>query len=208
MATVTFAGATLPINVADQNLVKFGTPDALQPYAWSWLTPTGHDVDAVGTGIAYDLAGKAVSGKVSELQIDHGNNDFLNPDIKITGLNVDAFWLDNSASSFWNVVLAGDDLIDATGVAKPEVQQLYNTILFGDDLASRTGTSRDVVTDRGGNDEMRFGDARYFAMGDVYKSRATSPVACTRSTRAATIGSSRSRPTRKSSSWATPTRSA
>ena len=168
MATVTFAGATQPIHVVDQNLVKFGTPDALQPYAWSWLTPTGHDVDLIGTGLAYDPAGKAVSGKVSELQIDYGNNDFLNPDIKITGLNVDAFWLDNSASTFWNVVLAGNDLIDATGVAKPGIQQGWNTILFGDDLDSRTGTSRDVVTDRGGNDEIHFGDARYFAMGDVY----------------------------------------
>jgi hypothetical protein len=46
MAQVSFAGAQQPINVVDQNLVKFGTPDALQPYAWSWLTPTGHDVDA------------------------------------------------------------------------------------------------------------------------------------------------------------------
>lgn len=168
MAQVSFSGAQQPIHLVDQNLVKFGTPDALQPYAWSWLTPTGHDVDTVGTGLAYDPAGKAVSGKVTELQIDYGNNDFLHPDILITGLNVDAFWLDNSASTFWNVVLAGDDLIDAIGFAKPGVQQFNNTILFGDDLDSRTGASRDVVTDRGGNDEIRFGDARYFAMGDVY----------------------------------------
>lgn len=166
MAQVTFSGAKPQYTMVDPNLVRFGPIDAQQPYAWSWITPGGHDVDIVGTGLAYDPLGKAVAGKVTEIQIDTANDDFLHPDILIKGLNVDAWWLDNSPDSFWNAVLGGDDVIDGSGFAGSPLG--YNALIFGDDLNSRTGTDPSSVTDRGGNDKFTLVDAQYFAMGDAY----------------------------------------
>ncbi|MFO1037790.1 MAG: calcium-binding protein [Geminicoccaceae bacterium] len=165
MAQVSFNVAKQIIQMGDGDHVRFGTVETLQPYAWSWITPTGDDVDIVGTGLAYDPSGRAVAGKVNEIQIDLKNNDFLHPDILIKGLNVDAWWLDNSPDTFWHVVLGGDDVIDGSAFAAAPDGWL--TSLFGDAPSSRTGSDPTTITDHGGNDRFVLADAVYFALGDV-----------------------------------------
>lgn len=203
MAQVTFGGARHEIMMTDRGFVQFGPVEAKQPFAWSWITPNGADIDLVGSGLVYDAAGKAVAGKISEVQIDIGNNNFLHPDILIKGLAVDAWWLDNSPASFWSAVLGGNDQIDARSLAQVATSDRFPSVLFGDDLESAMGLDWAVVTDRGGNDTFLLGDAPYVVVGDVDSVLSDPSGTLFSNYQGGTTGSSPIRPIMSSSSPAT-----
>jgi Ca2+-binding RTX toxin-like protein len=166
MATVNFNGATTTVDMTDPNLVAFDRSDGAFSTGWSWLTPTGNDLQANGSGMQFDAAGRATAGTVKEIAIDIGNNNFSPPDISVTNVTLSAPGLDDSAQAFWDAALRGGDSIDATGLAAAKVGAGFS-VLFGDDLASATGTSSTVITDQGNGDTILTGDGAYIAMGDV-----------------------------------------
>jgi hemolysin type calcium-binding protein len=167
MATVSFDGAESVVNMTDPNLVAFGQAGPRSASFWSWTTPGGDEVQALGFGMQFDAAGRATAGTVTEVRIDAGNDNAGLLDIHASGLpSLPAAALDDSAQAFWNAVLGGSDTIDATGLAAAQVGGGFS-ILFGDDLASVLGSSLAFPTDEGGNDAFTMGDGAYDVMGDA-----------------------------------------
>lgn len=167
MATVSFDGAESVVNMTDPNLVAFGQAGPRSASFWSWTTPGGDEVQALGFGMQFDAAGRATAGTVTEVRIDAGNDNAGLLDIHASGLpSLPAAALDDRAQAFWNAVLGGSDTNDATGLAAAQVGGGFS-ILFGDDLASVLGSSLAFPTDEGGNDAFTMGKGAYDVMGDA-----------------------------------------
>src|SRR5829696_833533 len=117
MAILNFnTGPAIDMNAAE--LARFNTLDTTPSSTnWSWITPDGTDIDLDGTGLTFDAAGHATGGTVNTVKIDVGNDDFANPNIEITGLNISATGLDFAPSVFWRAVLGGNDIISGPTVA-------------------------------------------------------------------------------------------
>lgn len=146
MATLDLSNAKASIDMTDPNLVGFGSVDNATPDVWSFLTPTGHDLQLEGLGLTFNAQGRALTGTVQSIGIDLGNDDFDNPDVVITGINAQASSLDDGVQSFWRF-LEGDDTIIGPN------SDFAENVIFGDGLAARAGAST------GGNDAFELGIA-------------------------------------------------
>lgn len=168
MAFVSFAGASRHVDMSDGDLVRFATAEVTAPGIWSWSTPDGHDVAMVGQGFTYDADGRALSGRVSLVQLHLNDGDGVTaPDVEITGLNVLASPLDDSVFQFWDGILDGTDIINAQAISKEVAGTSGASYVFGDDIASAFSTDPQTVGDRGGNDIITIGTAAFTAVGDV-----------------------------------------
>jgi Ca2+-binding RTX toxin-like protein len=158
MATLDLTRATQGIDMQDNDLVAFDTVNSAFATQWSWITPDGHDIDLGGSGLTYDANGRALTGTVTSIAIDLGNDNFSDPDIFVTGINADAKLLDNNAANFWSF-LSGDDtflgpLIENGGTGFSR--------LFGDALRAPASAAE------GGDDLFRAGDTSIHVAGDVF----------------------------------------
>jgi Ca2+-binding RTX toxin-like protein len=157
MATLDFSKATASVFMSDASLVGFDTVEIANPDLWSFFTPGGHDLEVRGQGLTYDAQGHAVSGTVNSIAIDVGNNDVLNPDLLITGINVAASTLDDSPESFWRL-LDGNDVFTLPSVASDAA----TFFVFGDADSAPNGAAT------GGHDTIRVNGAEAWASGDVF----------------------------------------
>jgi Ca2+-binding RTX toxin-like protein len=177
MAVVTFGGAKSAVDMSDPNLAAFGQAGVKTSTFWTWKTPTDKEVLLRGSGMQFDAAGRATAGTVSGIEINIGGaNSGLVPGMEIDNISVPAPVLDDGAQAFWNALLGGPDLIDATGLAAAQVGAGFS-ILFGDDLAAAaTGTSPFSAAEQGGTDTLVLGDGAYIAMGDVDRVAGSVPL--------------------------------
>ena len=132
MATLNLSRATTRIDMTDTNLVKFGTAEFATADSWSFNNGRSDDLQVDGKGMTFDSTGHALTGTVTRIGIDLGDNDFDNPDILITGTTAAAKSLDDGTARFWSSVLAGDDVI-----AGPSTGSTIIHNIFGDGLAAR-----------------------------------------------------------------------
>jgi Ca2+-binding RTX toxin-like protein len=159
MATIDMTLATEGLQMNDDTLVEFGNAVERTPTSWSWITPSGNDVDLDGAGLTYDANGKALSGTINRIAIDAGNDSPSSPDILITGIAANASKLDDGTNALWNELLAGDDtflgpLIENGGTGFSR--------LFGD------GFQAPARAAEGGDDLFRAGDTSIHVAGDVF----------------------------------------
>jgi Ca2+-binding RTX toxin-like protein len=156
MASLDFK-ANASIYMESMSLVGFGTVEEANATAWSFLTSTGTDLDFQGQDMTFDAQGRALSGTVSSIAIDVGNNNANNPDLVITGINVAATTLDDGPGSFWQFLHDNDviTLPSAVGNGGPSFG------LFGDGI----GTAGGYVA--GGDDAIHVKAAAAYVSGDV-----------------------------------------
>jgi hypothetical protein len=153
MATLRFDGATAPVVLAIQSHVEFNGSLSELGFLWSYQTGTGNVVEVVGTGFTYDASGRAVSGTVNEIRLALGAEGAASG-LRISGLDVPAQGLVADSNTFWSRALAGNDLVDLTGLL-PERVGFGQSLVFGDDLrvtntsATETGAD-DVFVNAGG----------------------------------------------------------
>lgn len=100
MATLDLSNARQFVDMTDPNPVNFGAAENTTANVWSYLTPTGHDLQLEGSGMTFNAQGRALTGTVNSIGIDLGNDDFDNPDIAITGISAAAATLDDGLDSF------------------------------------------------------------------------------------------------------------
>jgi hypothetical protein len=156
MATLDLSGATQRVDMTDPNLVAFGTVENATPTIWSFLTPAGHDLQLEGSGLTFNAQGRALTGTVQSIAIDLGNNDFDNPDVLITGINVAATTLDDGQASFWRFLEGNDTIIGPSSATARDNQ------IVGDGPAARSGAGA------GGNDVIDAGTGYSLVAGDVW----------------------------------------
>jgi hypothetical protein len=162
MAILRFDGATGPVVLAIQSHVEFNGALTTLGFLWGYQTVTGNLVEVVGTGFTYDASGRAVSGTVNEIRLDLGAEGAASG-LRISGLSLPAQGLTSSANEFWSRALAGNDLIDLTGLAVERVG-FGQSLVFGDDLRV-TNTSG---TEAGGNDTFLNAGGALRLVGDVH----------------------------------------
>ncbi len=157
MATFDLTQALVAVDITDPNFVNFNTFYSGTPNYWDWLSGSGHRLDVIGAGIAYGPGGHAIAGTISAIGFDLGNNAVNATELAITGLNVAAAPLDDSADSFWRIP-DGNDTISgplAATIAPGAVSKI-----FGDGMNARAGAT-------GGNDTFDAGDTNITVYGDV-----------------------------------------
>jgi Ca2+-binding RTX toxin-like protein len=159
MAVLDLSKATQRVDMTDPNLVTFGTPGANTSTAWNWMTSAGHNLRLEGQGMTFNANGRALSGTVSQIAIDLGNNNAVIPDILITGITANAATLDDGSASFW-CFLEGNDTIIGPG-ANTNGTGAHHQI-FGDGPIAPTGGGT------GGNDKIDFSTGRSYVAGDVW----------------------------------------
>lgn len=155
MATLDLSRATARVHMLDANMVKFGTSELATSTSWSFNTGRSTDLQFDGSGMTFDSVGRALTGTVTRIGIDLGDNDFDNPDILITGISAKATTLDDGHTSFWQNILAGNDTIIGPSGGSGE------HVLFGD---ASTAVDKAV----GGNDRFELGSDQALALGDVF----------------------------------------
>jgi hypothetical protein len=158
MATLDLTTARQAFDMNNGDIVRFGSANLRFNSHWSWITPDGHDLELFGSGLTYDANGRALSGSITSIEFDLGNDGFPVPDVVIRGINTDAKLLDNSPAAFWSI-LSGDDtflgpLIENGGTGFSR--------LFGDALQAPAGAAS------GGDDLFRAGDTAIHVAGDVF----------------------------------------
>lgn len=157
MATLDLTKATASLDMADPNLVAFGTAGGALPFSYYYMTPTGSAVHLEGEGMTFGTNGQPVSGTVTKIELDTGAFDAYRPEMTITGISVDAATLVTGPDNFWRFLEGNDVIIGASqATARPDSE--YR--LLGDGISARTGIT-------GGNDIIQPGDANTTAVGDV-----------------------------------------
>ena len=149
--------ATTYVDMNDESLVGFDAIEEATPTLWSFHTATGNDLDLQGQGLTYDAQWHALTGIVTTIAIDVGNNDVLNPDVLITGINVGAPTLDDGADSFWRFLEGNDTFILPTA---PSAGTGFS--IFGDVSTARPGAAS------GGNDVIHAKGATAYIAGDAF----------------------------------------
>jgi serralysin len=162
MATLRFDGATAPVVLAIQSHVEFNGAVTKLGFLWGYQTVTGNLVEVVGTGFSYDAAGRAVSGTVNEIRLALDAEGAASG-LRISGLSLPAQGLVADADEFWSRALAGNDLVDLTGLATERVG-FGQSLIFGDDLRV-TNTSG---SEAGGNDTFVNAGGALRLTGDVH----------------------------------------
>jgi len=148
MAFLRFTGTQLQVNLANQNLVGFEQNRVARDGFRRFTNDDGHQVDVTGEGFDFDQDHRPIDGIVSEMRLDI-NGDFGPNDIVISGLAVSPNTLDDSPQTFWDTVLAGNDVINVQGLDTSIVGDLVRSLVFGDSLESRRSQDANIVTDRG-----------------------------------------------------------
>ena len=172
MATfMNFNGANSAVSMADPDLVTFKAGAGASPTSWAWGTTADTDVIVSGSGMTFDALLRATGGRASEVRLDLNDGGGTTPDVQVTNLSVPAALLDDSAESFWSLLLAGTTIMNAQALTAARVGTDDFSVLFGDDLEAATGTSSTAVSDTGGNDVITLGDGLYLVDGDVTADR-------------------------------------
>ena len=160
MAFVNFATAAQAVNLTNQQLVQFANTSTGSETSWTWFSTGGDEISMTGRDLDFDGRGRVTAGRVDRILIDL-DNDGAAADMEIRGASFTATLLDDDPASFWNLVLGGNDIIDATGLAASRIGTSAFSSLFGDDLTAASGS------DRGGNDVITLGNGLYLVAGDV-----------------------------------------
>lgn len=175
MTIVNASAATEAVNITlASNQFSFAGRDPggnnLGTTDYSWLTTGGDDIQIYGSGI--DTAGSPpTSGTADRIEVDLSNDDFLDPDVVITGITrPNAFGapfstarvpvITSGAQNFFNEVLALDDVM--TGSAFDDTFKAgggADTLNMGagDDNAYG-GDGEDLLNGSSGDDEL-YGEA-------------------------------------------------
>ncbi len=167
MAFLRFEGAQAPINLANQNFVGFDQSLTTQDDFWRFTNDDGHQIEVVGEGFDFDQDNRPIDGIVSEVRLDI-NGNFGTRDVIISGLAVSPNTLDDSPQTFWDTVLAGNDVLNVQGLDTSVVGDIGRSLVFGDSLESRRSQDANIVTDGGGNDVFITGDGSYTLIGDAH----------------------------------------
>ena len=101
MANFDLTQALVAVDLTNSNFVNFNSFVSSTPNFWDWLSGAGHRLDIIGAGMAYGPGGHAITGTVSAIGFDLGNNALNATELTITGLNIAAATLDDSADGFW-----------------------------------------------------------------------------------------------------------
>ena len=150
-----FAAST-GINMLTGDQLRFQSFDpagTVAPTSYSWLTPDGSDIRAVGSGISFNLSGTATGGTITRLEVDLGNTGGA-PDIIINTAPVALTSLTRLGIDQLNALFSGDDNITGS-----------NT---GDDVLKGVA-GHDYIYGEGGNDTIYGGagnDSIFGGIGD------------------------------------------
>ena len=158
MANFDLTQALVAVDLTDPNFVNFNSFVSGTPNFWDWLSGTGHRLDLIGGGLTYGPGGHALTGTISAIGFDLGNNSASATELAITGLNIAAATLEDSPDSFWRILDGSDTIVGplAATVAPGSVSKI-----FGDGINARAGAT-------GGNDTIDAGDTQISVYGDVY----------------------------------------
>ena len=158
MANFDLTQALVAVDLTDPNFVNFNSFVSGTPNFWDWLSGAGHRLDLIGGGLTYGPGGHALTGTISAIGFDLGNNSASATELAITGLNIAAATLDDSPDSFWRILDGSDTIVGplAATVAPGSVSKI-----FGDGINARAGAT-------GGNDTIDAGDTQISVYGDVY----------------------------------------
>jgi Ca2+-binding RTX toxin-like protein len=148
---------TTGLDMTNPSHVGFDAVEDSGPTLWSFLTPLSDDLELIGQGMTFDAQGHALSGTVSFIGIDAGNNNAVNPDLVVTNINVAATTLDDGYEAFWRF-LEGNDffMCSAPGTATPVAFSI-----FGDAVKPYNGFAF------GGHDMIYVNAAAAYVAGDV-----------------------------------------
>jgi Ca2+-binding RTX toxin-like protein len=165
MAFLRFDGALAPVNLANQTFVSFEQSLTTQDNFWRFSNDDGHQVEVTGEGFDFDQDNRPINGIVREVRLEPNG---ISGDVVISGLAVSPNTLDDNPQTFWDAVLAGNDVINVQGLDTSIVGGLGRSLVFGDSLESRRSQDANIVTDRGGNDVFITGDGSYTLIGDAH----------------------------------------
>jgi hypothetical protein len=114
MATISFANLDQGFNYSDSTIIAYGSYEG---YTYSYFSTGGDNLDFFGVGLT-DNGSVLTGGTVNTINIDLDGDNFVSPELVISGLSVAATgFLTNLGTAneqrdnFWAAALAGDDVI-------------------------------------------------------------------------------------------------
>lgn len=156
MAFLRFEDADAVFDMNGEN-TSFKASTSTSPTQWQFNTGDDGLAIAFGAALVFDASGGPTGGTVEELQVRHVET--TSSDAVISGLSVEAAAF-RTSNNFWDVVLAGNDIINTQGLDAASVGPGTSQV-FGDVSLALGGTA-------GGNDIFNVGDATIELSGDAW----------------------------------------
>jgi hypothetical protein len=151
MATISFANLDQGFNINDSTVIAFGSYEG---YTYSYFSTGGDNLDFFGVSLT-DNGTVLTGGTVNTINIDLDGDDFVSPELVISGLSVAATSFktnvgtaDQQRNIFWVTALGGDDVVNFN-MAAPQQVLFAGDGAFIQDSALHLGGD-DAFVDNGG----------------------------------------------------------
>lgn len=160
MTALRFDGAqTVAFDMSNTENINFENVLTTEATNWRYESESGNTVQLLGSGFAYDAAGRAISGTIETVRVVLSSGDVFAIDVAL-----DAAAIGANPESLWDVLLAANDVIN---IQELGTETDAASTIFGDRLTADLSRDPKAVAMVGGNDVFLTGTGGYRLVGDV-----------------------------------------